>query len=80
MPKRTYITEEENAAPDHKPIKDHLTLLFCANANGDFKVKPGAHVSFQESTILQEMQGAEEPDKCYVEVQPQGLGHLYLAH
>nr|XP_033807654.1 tigger transposable element-derived protein 1-like [Geotrypetes seraphini] len=40
MPKRTYITAEENALLGHKPMKDHLTLLFCANASGDFKVKP----------------------------------------
>ncbi|KAM6168259.1 tigger transposable element-derived protein 1-like [Erethizon dorsatum] len=40
MPKRTYITEEENAMPGHKPMKERLTLLFCANASGDFKVKP----------------------------------------
>ena len=40
MPKRTYITEEEKAVPRHKPMKDHLTFLFCANVSGDFKVKP----------------------------------------
>uniref|UniRef100_A0A8D2J1Y1 DDE-1 domain-containing protein n=2 Tax=Varanus komodoensis TaxID=61221 RepID=A0A8D2J1Y1_VARKO len=40
MPKRTYITEEENAMPGPKPMEDRLTLLFCANASGDFKVKP----------------------------------------
>ncbi|XP_029777041.1 tigger transposable element-derived protein 1-like [Suricata suricatta] len=40
MPKRTYVTEEESAAPGHKPLKDRLSLLFCANASGDFKVKP----------------------------------------
>lgn len=40
MPKRTYITEEENALPGHKTMKDRLSLLLCANASGDFKVKP----------------------------------------
>jgi Mor family transcriptional regulator len=40
MPKRTYITAEENAMLGHKPMKDRLTLLLCANASSDFKVKP----------------------------------------
>nr|XP_053650562.1 tigger transposable element-derived protein 1-like [Cherax quadricarinatus] len=40
MPKRIFITQEEKALPEHKPMKDRLTLLFCANASGDFKVKP----------------------------------------
>ncbi|XP_043575633.1 tigger transposable element-derived protein 1-like [Chiloscyllium plagiosum] len=40
MPKRTYITQEEKALPDHKPMKDRLTLLLCANASGDCKIKP----------------------------------------
>ena len=40
MPKSTYITEEEKALPGHKPMKDRLTLLFCANASGDLKIKP----------------------------------------
>ena len=40
IPKRTYITEEEKAVPRHKPMKDHLTFLFCANVSGDFKAKP----------------------------------------
>ena len=40
MPKRTYITKEEKSLPGHKPMKDRLTLLLCANASGDLKVKP----------------------------------------
>lgn len=40
MPRRTYITAEEKALPGHKPMKDRLTLLFCANASGDLKIKP----------------------------------------
>ena len=40
MPKRTFITQEEKALPGHKPMKDRLTLLFCANASGDCKIMP----------------------------------------
>ncbi|XP_034958419.2 tigger transposable element-derived protein 1-like [Zootoca vivipara] len=40
MPKRTFLTQEEAKLPGHKPMKDHLTLLFCANASGDLKIKP----------------------------------------
>ncbi|XP_042211880.1 tigger transposable element-derived protein 1-like, partial [Homarus americanus] len=40
MPRRTYITREDTSFPGHKPMKDRLTLLFCANASGDCKVKP----------------------------------------
>lgn len=34
MPKQTYITAEQMALPDHKSMKDHLTLFF-----GDLKFK-----------------------------------------
>jgi len=39
MPCETYITKEETTLPGHKPKKDQLTLLFCANVLGDCKVK-----------------------------------------
>ncbi|XP_068235596.1 tigger transposable element-derived protein 1-like [Palaemon carinicauda] len=38
MPRRIYITAEERKLPGHKPIKDTLTLAFCANASGDLKI------------------------------------------
>jgi len=40
MPHRTYITKEETTLPGHKLMKNQLSLLFCANAAGDRKVKP----------------------------------------
>ncbi|KAM9457775.1 tigger transposable element-derived protein 1-like isoform 1-T1 [Clarias gariepinus] len=40
MPKNIPLTAEENAVPSHRPMNDHLSLLLCANASGDFKVKP----------------------------------------
>uniref|UniRef100_UPI00358DE2FE tigger transposable element-derived protein 1-like n=1 Tax=Myxine glutinosa TaxID=7769 RepID=UPI00358DE2FE len=40
MPRRTYITKEEKSVPGHTPMKDRLTLLLCANASGDCKIKP----------------------------------------
>ena len=40
MPRRTCIMKEETTLPGHKAMKDRLTLLFCANALGDSKVKP----------------------------------------
>ncbi|XP_061672523.1 tigger transposable element-derived protein 1-like [Syngnathoides biaculeatus] len=40
MPKRTSLTKEEKARPGHKPMKDKLTLLLCANASGDCQMKP----------------------------------------
>ncbi|XP_068203841.1 tigger transposable element-derived protein 1-like [Palaemon carinicauda] len=40
MPRRTYIAAEEKTLPGHKPMKDRLTVAFCANARGDLKFKP----------------------------------------
>ena len=40
MPANTYITREEKNMPGHKPMKARLTLLVCANASGDSKIKP----------------------------------------
>ena len=40
MPHRICIMKQETTLPGHKLMKDWLTLLFCANALGDCKVKP----------------------------------------
>ncbi|XP_068231959.1 tigger transposable element-derived protein 1-like [Palaemon carinicauda] len=39
MPRRIYTTAEEKKLPGHKPMKDRLTLAFCANASVDLKIK-----------------------------------------
>ena len=40
MPYMTYINKEEKSMPVHKLMKDGITILVCANAGGDCKVKP----------------------------------------
>jgi len=40
MAHRTYIMKEDTTLPGHRPRKDWLTLLSCANTFGDCKVKP----------------------------------------
>jgi hypothetical protein len=40
MPRRTYISKDKNALPDHKPQKERFNLLLGANASEDFKLKP----------------------------------------
>ncbi|XP_068251128.1 tigger transposable element-derived protein 1-like [Palaemon carinicauda] len=40
LPNRTCISVEEMTAPGFKASKDRLTLLFGANAEGDYKLKP----------------------------------------
>ncbi|XP_066940945.1 tigger transposable element-derived protein 1-like [Macrobrachium rosenbergii] len=39
MLRRTYIMAEEKILPGHKPMWDKLTLVLCANASGNCKVK-----------------------------------------
>ncbi|GFT27189.1 tigger transposable element-derived protein 1 [Nephila pilipes] len=40
MPRCMFITAEEKSLFGHKAMKDRLTLALCANAIGDFKIKP----------------------------------------
>ena len=34
------ITKEEKSMSGHKPMKDRITIIACANASGDFTIKP----------------------------------------
>lgn len=40
LPELFHITQEQKAASGHKPMKERMTILLCANASGDLKVKP----------------------------------------
>ncbi|GBO28818.1 hypothetical protein AVEN_98695-1 [Araneus ventricosus] len=36
MPKSTFFTQEEKTLPEHKPMKDSLTLLLCEEESKDY--------------------------------------------
>jgi hypothetical protein len=38
--KRAYITQMASRTPDFKSFQNHVTLLLCTIAKGDFKCKP----------------------------------------
>lgn len=40
MPNRTFLSKSERTAPGFKVAKDRVSLLLCANASGDCKIKP----------------------------------------
>ena len=39
MPNRTYVTIEGKSMSGHKAMTDRITILVCANASGDCKIK-----------------------------------------
>ena len=51
MPNRTYITKEEKSIPGHRPMKNRITIIVCANANGDCKIKSMA-INHSENTRI----------------------------
>ncbi|GBO28819.1 hypothetical protein AVEN_98696-1 [Araneus ventricosus] len=36
MPKSTFFTQEEKTLPEHKPMKDSLSLLLCEEESKDY--------------------------------------------
>nr|XP_045607905.1 tigger transposable element-derived protein 1-like [Procambarus clarkii] len=40
LPAKTFLMEEEKAASGFKASNEYMTLLFCSNAAGDFKLPP----------------------------------------
>ncbi|UYV77714.1 TIGD1 [Cordylochernes scorpioides] len=40
MPERTYVSKFYKSASGHRAAKDHITILFCSNASGDYIMKP----------------------------------------
>lgn len=78
VPKRTYITEEENSISSLKSMRlvSH-SLVLCKCKRG-FQSQTSACVFCWESTSLQEIQGSEKPVKCFAEVQQQSLDHSFL--
>jgi len=52
MHKRTYIMAEEKALLGHKPMKDRITLLFCANTNLRFQDQISAHLPLGPSISI----------------------------
>ena len=72
MPHRTYIMKEETTLPGHKLMKDQLTLLFCANASGDCKVKPLLMYHSENPRTFKNIR--KNPPWNFVAFQPRGLG------
>ncbi|UYV83478.1 hypothetical protein LAZ67_23001151 [Cordylochernes scorpioides] len=40
MPERTYVSKFYKSASGHKAANDHITIIFCNNASGDYIMKP----------------------------------------
>ena len=53
IPNSTYIAKDENSMPEHKPMKDRITILVCADACGDCKIRPMAIYYSENSKIFE---------------------------
>ena len=53
LPNRTYITKEKKSMPGHKCIRHRITILVCANASGDCKIKPMVIYHSENPRILE---------------------------
>ncbi|XP_045609736.2 uncharacterized protein [Procambarus clarkii] len=54
LPSKTFLMEEEKATLGFKASKDRLSLLFCSNAAGDFKLPPVLGIPVPPSSCAQE--------------------------
>ncbi|KAJ8945129.1 hypothetical protein NQ318_001594 [Aromia moschata] len=38
LPKKTLVLPNEKEVPGHKPVKERITVMVCANASGTYKI------------------------------------------
>ncbi|XP_067138393.1 tigger transposable element-derived protein 1-like [Centruroides vittatus] len=65
MPKRTFISKEEDTALGFKASKDCLTLLMCSNASGDHIVKPMLVYKFFNPPVMNNLNKSAFPVYWY---------------
>ena len=70
MPNRTYITKEEKSMPGHTHMKDRITILTCANASVDRKIRPMVIHHLENPRILERNKVMKSKLPVYVAIKP----------